>query len=322
LTALVAAADEVVLMDGTHLNGAVVHKAGDKLTFTTPYAGEIQINWSDIRSLATDSPVDVVLVGESEPRRSTLELSGEGGVRIHGQRIPLVDIVYINPNPDEVGKAVLYSGNAKASASYTSGNTRSEQSYFEADFTARSAKYRYSLLGKIQSAREGPQENKTAGNWLANGNFDRFLDDKNFLYVRGSIERDHFKDVDRRSTMGVGYGFQFIETLRTNVSVRGGLDFVTTDHLVAEDERYPAFGWGVRATHKVTGTAELFHEHEGYQNLEDRNRTIIRSRTGARVPLFGRFNLSVQLNVDWEHRPVNDRKPTDYTWLLGLGYSW
>lgn len=316
-------ADEVLLMDGARLTGSVVHKSGDKLTFKTGYAGEIQINWSDVRTFSTDTPVDIMLTGEREPLRSILELSGEGGVRIHGKRIPLIDIVYINPNPDQMGKAVLYSGNAKASASYTSGNTRGEQSYFDADFTGRSAKYRYTLLGRIQSAREGPQKSKTAGNWLASGNFDGFIDDRNFLYVRVSVERDRFKDINRRSTVGFGYGFQLIETQRTNVSIRGGPDFVTVDyHLLGEDERYPALGWGVRATHKLTGTVELFHDHDGFQNLEDSNRTTIRSRTGLRVPLFGRLNFSAQLNADWERQPSFGRKSTDYVWLLGLGYSW
>ncbi|HKQ30359.1 MAG TPA: DUF481 domain-containing protein, partial [Burkholderiales bacterium] len=284
--------------------------------------GEIEITWSDVRTLSTEKPVDIVLVGDRELSRSILELSGEGGVRVHGLRVPLIDIVYINPNPDQVGNAVLYSGNAKASVSYTSGNTRNEQSYLDADFTARSAKYRYTLLGKAQSVREGPDQNRTAGNWLGNGNADRFLDDKNFLYLRGSIEHDRFKDIDRRSTTGIGYGFQFIETLRTNVSVRAGVDFVSVDYRLAEDERYPALGWGVRVTHKLFGAVELFHEHEGFQNLEESRRTIVRSRSGMRMPLFGSFNLSVQLNVDWERQPLSDRKPVDYVWLLGLGYSW
>jgi putative salt-induced outer membrane protein YdiY len=318
----VAMADEVVLMDGARLTGSVVHKAGEKLTFKTAYAGEIQINWSEVRTLSTENPVDVVLVGEEEPLREVLELSGEGGTRILGMRVPLVDVVYINPKPDQIGKAILYSGNVKASASYVRGNTRGRQTYFDADFTGRSAKYRYALLGKIHSAREGPEQDKTAESWLASGNFDGFLDDKNFLYVRGSVERDRFKDVDRRSTIGVGYGFQLIETQRTNVSVRGGIDFVRVNHVLAQDERYPALGWGVQATHKLTSTVELFHSQEGFQNLEDSDRTIIRSRTGARVPLFGRLNFSVQLNVDWERQPATDRKPTDYVWLLGLGYSW
>jgi hypothetical protein len=272
--AVPVAADEVLLIDGVRLTGRVAHKAGDKLTLTTFYAGDIELEWDQVKTLATDGPVDVLLVGADEPLRAPLELAGEGGVRLRGVRFALIDVVYINPTPDEAGSAILYSGNAKASATITRGNSRGEQTYFESDMTARSANYRYTLLGKINSGRDDGV--KTAGNWLASGNFDRFIDDREFLYVRGSLERDRFRDIERRSTTGVGYGLQLVETQRSNVSVRGGIDFVKTDLISVEDERYPAFGWGIHAAHKIAGRFELLHDQDGFWYLEDGDSVTIR----------------------------------------------
>lgn len=89
------------------------------------------------------------------------------------------------------------------------------------------------------------------------------------------------------------------------------------ERLVAPDEGYPAFGWGVKAAYPP-----WFHEHEGFWNLEDTAAVLIRSKTGLRMPLLQRISASVQLNVDWERRPAPGRHSSDTTLLFGVNYGW
>jgi hypothetical protein len=104
--------------------------------------------------------------------------------------------------------------------------------------------------------------------------------------------------------------------------VRGGLDYVAVERLFGPKERYPAFGWGVKASYSPWGPRlELFHEQEGFWNLEHTDVVILRSKTGVRLPLVDRLNATAQLNVDWERRPAPGRVPTDSTLLLGVDYS-
>jgi putative salt-induced outer membrane protein YdiY len=153
-------------------------------------------------------------------------------------------------------------------------------------------------------------------------NYDRFLQQTRFAYVRGSIEHDRAKDVDQRSTAGLGYGFQALDTPSAQLTLRGGLDYVVLDRFTGPGEQYPALGWGIKGTYAPWGPRlELFHEQEGFWNLEDADTVILRSKTGLRVPLAGRFNATAQLNVDWERSPAPGRVPADRTLLLGLDYA-
>jgi putative salt-induced outer membrane protein YdiY len=317
-------ADDVVLANGDRLSGRLLHKSGDVLAFETPPAGQLKIRWSDVVALSTDREVEIWLAGEARPRRAVLSSAYDGTVDLVGDEsdVPLVRIAFINPTPEESGVGALYNGHVTASATRVRGNTDTQQSYADADFTGRSRDYRYTLTGKFSQNRDHGV--KIASNWLFTGNVDYFLTAKRFLYLRGSRESDRFKGVDRRSTVGAGYGVQLIETLRTNVALRAGIDYVNLNRLPPEDDtRYPAIGWGVRAAHKLAerGT-ELFHEQDGYLNLRNSQQITLRSRSGVRVPLYIGLNASAQVNLDWDRDPTPGRKALDTTLLLGLGYTW
>lgn len=217
-------------------------------------------------------------------------------------------------------RAVAYSGRALLSAAQARGNAPSEHWHVDAQFTARARAYRYELSGR--SDRRSAPSAETESAWLAGANYDRFLAERQFVYARGSLEHDRAKDIDARGTMGAGYGVQLLETEASNLSLRGGLDYVAVDRIVGPREEYPAFGWGVKATFKpFSAPLELFHDQEGFWNLEHTDVVILRSRTGVRVPLVERFNATAQLNVDWERRPAPGRASTDSTLLVGVDYT-
>src|SRR5690606_35786267 len=142
-------------------------------------------------------------------------------------------------------------------------------------------------------------------------------------YVRGSLEHDRFKDIDLRSTAGGGYGVQLLENDRSNVSIRGGLDYVVIDHYMAGNESYPALGWGVKASHRLQKyNLELFHEQDGFQQISDGSHLTLPTPTGLRAPIAAGMNESVELNLDGEKDPAAGRKSTDSAFLVGLGYDW
>jgi len=321
--AAVAVADEVVLQNGDRLTGSIVHKSGETLTLESDYAGKLTIPWKSVVSIATDTPVELILsddrrfrfrFGAAAPESAFVEAyEAAGSVRLE-------EIAFINPTPVESGIGTVSSGHAGVSAATTSGNTSGTRTYGDADYTVRGKQYRWSLSGKANRVTDSGQ--KTASNWLAGGDYDRFISEDRFLYLRASAERDRFKDVELRSALGGGYGVQLIEDERTKASLRGGLDYVVVDRIANPNERYPALGWGVKASHKFNGAgSEVFHEHDGFWNLRDREHVTIRSRTGLRVPLVSNLTATLQVNFDWDRKPADDLKPADTTVVLGLGYT-
>jgi putative salt-induced outer membrane protein YdiY len=305
-----AAADEVWLRNGDRLSGQVLHVADGKLTLRTPYAESLELDWAQVERIRTDAPVAVLRRGAARP----------GLVRLTPDDA-LDEIVYVNPKPHESGLGTTYAGRAALAASYVRGNAESERFYGDGELTGRARAYRYSLSGKAERRADPLAGTNVA--WLASGNYDRFVTEKRFVYARGSLEHDRTKDIERRSAVGGGYGAQLADSERLSASLRGGLDYVAVERELAADERYPALGWALKAEARPwRARLRVFHEQEGFWDLEDSRRVFVRTKTGLRLPLVERLSATAQLNVDWERRPAPGRKATDTTLLLGLDYSW
>jgi hypothetical protein len=296
LLGLPALADEVRLANGDRITGEVKARRGEHLIVQTGYAGELSIRIGEVHSL------------------SLVDAAG----RLH--EFAAQELAALDPKPYKSSRGVAYAGRALLSAAYARGNVDSDHVHVDADFTARAREYRYNLTGRIDRRAEPLVESNTA--WLAGASYDRFLDERQFAYLRGSLEHDRAKDIDQRAAAGFGYGLQLLETPAANLSVRGGLDYVAVERFFGPQERYPAFGWGVKASYSPWGPRlELFHEQEGFWNLEDPDVVILRSKTGVRLPLVERLNATGQLNIDWERQPVPGRVSTDSTLLLGVDYA-
>ena len=326
LWTLGAAADEILLKSGDRIRGEITAKTADDLVVRTSYAGEITIAWREIASISTARPVEILLRGESEPVRGVLQPVYGGGALLidsdgNARSVTLEQIAFLNPKAHEIEGRVAYTGRATLAANYTSGNVESERLYGEADFSARAKAYRYSLTGRIE--RREDLLLGTVTSWLAGASYDRFLDENEFAYARASLEHDEVKSIERRATVGAGYGWQLFDTERLRLSVRSGLDYVSVDRIEAEDDRYPALGWGIRLDAAPWGPQlELFHEQEGFWNLEDSDGVTLRTKTGVRMPLVTRLSATAQVNVDWERSPPPPRESTDTVLLLGIDYTW
>jgi putative salt-induced outer membrane protein YdiY len=309
-----ARADMVVMQNGDRVSGTVKHKAGDTLLVETDYAGSLELRWSQVKSIQTDAPVEVVV--EGEPASVLFWFTGD-------ESDPRLDrIVYIKPSPDEWGQSFAYKTRLNVSGAWTSGNSRTDRGQADGEFTARSPDVRYILSGKAR--REAISGEQTASNWLGSLKRDHFLlDPSHFIYARASLERDRFKDIDLRSTLGGGFGWQLLDNEVTKLTLGAGLDAVRTLRIAAADERYPALGWDVRLSRWLGAKAvELLHEQEGFWNLHDTHQVTLRSRTGMRVPVAKGMVANASLNVDWERQPAAGRKPLDTTLLVGVGWEW
>lgn len=296
LLAWPALADEIRLSNGDRITGEVKSRAGERLVVETGYAGEISVRLSDVHSV------------------SIVDSAGA----LH--EIGPLEVATLDPRPYKSRRDIVYAGRGLLSAAYARGNADSDHVHLDADFTARAQEYRYSFTGRIERRSEPPAETNTA--WLAGANYDRFLDTRQFAYLRVSLEHDRAKDLDYRAAAGAGYGLQLLEDAAANLSVRAGLDYVSVERYLGLPEEYPALGWGIKATFAPWGAKlQLFHEQEGFWNLEDSDGVVVRSKSGVRLPLVERLNATAQLNVDWERRPAPGRQSTDSTLLLGVDYA-
>jgi putative salt-induced outer membrane protein YdiY len=316
--------DTVWLRNGDRLSGTVLNLSAETLRLATSYAGELTIRRADVAAMRTGDAVPITLDGAVVTGR--LAEAGEGQVTVtredgSAETMPLERIAYVNPTPRQGGPGVSYGGRVNLGYSRSAGNSDNERLYGDGELRVRHRDYRWAVGGE---ARESKDDGVTSeSNWLARGSYDRFVRPREFLYARSTLEHDEFRDIDLRTTVGAGYGFQAIETDTTRLSLQAGVDYVNIQRVVAADEEYPAAGWGISFDHRLwDGKVELFLNQEGFWSLEDSDDVLARTRTGLRFPLGGGFNATAQLNLDWDNEPAPGRESTDETWLFTLGYAW
>ncbi|HVY06254.1 MAG TPA: DUF481 domain-containing protein [Burkholderiales bacterium] len=321
-----AFADEVVLVNGDRLTGKVVRKESAVLVFNTKYAGDVNIAWSEIARLNTEAPVKAYF---EDGNRLTGTLSSDedgtivitSGETLKSAPIPIKNLRYINPSADVAGEGVKVTGHINAGYSSTSGNTDTKKFYLDTEVVARTLENRYTLGAR--AAHSEDQSVETEANWIGYMKYDHFITKKWYGYSNGNFENDRFKDIRLRSTLGLGTGYQFVESERTNFSLEGGVNYVDTDFYVGEDDAYPAGRLSLKFDHMLFKTKiQFFHADEVYVGLEDVSKTFLRSQTGLRIPLYKNLNATAQYNVDWDNQPTDNRVRTDKAALLTLGYTW
>lgn len=321
-----ARADELRLANGDRLTGVALRKAGAELVFRTAYAGEMKIKWSEVASLSTTSEVTVQLADDTRIKGLALA-SGDGRIRIKAGELletaplPLDKIAYINPPPEVSGQGVRLEGRVNLGAGGARGNSESASLHLDAEAVARSRGNRYTAGAIVDRASD--KNVQTRASTLAYLKYDHFLTQKWYAYVNGTFNRDRFKDLNLRTTLGVGAGYQVWESKRTNLSLEGGLNYVNSDFALSPDESHPAARWALKFDRfLIDDRLQIFHFHELLADLQSSRQTFLRTQTGLRMPLGAGIAASLQFNADYEAAPPPGRAKVDRSYLLNLGYRW
>ena len=317
-------ADEIWFKNGDHITGKIIRLEGNKLTFKTMYAGEINLDWQEIDRLRTENPVKAVLtsgssiLGQISPGDGNKVQLSPVGIE-EKLTLDLTDIKFINPEPS--GPPLKTKARVNLGANFTSGNTDTKNLHFDGELVSRTDKNRFTIGGRY--GREESNNTKTADNVFTYIKYDQFITKKLYFYANATGEKDAFKDLDLRSSLGLGAGYQFIETDLTNLSLEGGISYVNEDFIIAEDIGYKAARWGFNYDHYLYKKAlQFFHNNTGLQSLEDSSDFILYSQTGLRVPLFKHMDATAQYNHDYNKSPAPGKVKSDKAYIISIGYQW
>ena len=296
-----AAADELRLKNGDRYSGTVVALQAGTLTFKTPH-GDLAVPWQEVDALIVEDAIDLT-TGTGETRRQT------------GGSIDVATTTALaRPQPP-----LVVTGGAAAGFIDAGGNTDVNSVRIDADAVVRHLENRYTFGGAVNRARTSGIE--TARNWTATGRYDRFLTKR--LFVTGStiLTNDPFRDLDLRTALGAGVGYQVLDTAAARLSVEGGVGHVRENFALAPDDSYGALREAAKlevllATERVT----LFHQHDTYVGVTGDDNLFVKAQTGVRLALLAGFVTTAQLDLDYDRTPAPARRSTDRTFSLTLGY--
>ena len=315
LLAAPAAADEVLLTNGDRFTGTVVSLAGGVLTVDTAY-GQVKIDWKAVSSVTVTEPI-LVTIAANAPAEVRIAAGDAAGrvVLTPGGPTELAQIAALaRPMP-----AVIVDGGAHVGFLTSDGNTDITSLHADADTVIRQGGNRYTASAAVNRAEDRGED--TARNWNLAFNYDRFLTEKLFLNSNAIFTNDRFRDLDLRTALGVGVGYQVLNTALARLTANAGLGWVNENFEAGVDDSYTAARESAGLdVFLVPGRITFFHTHDGYFGVTGDDNLFFRMRNGVRLGLFGGLVTTLQHDLDYDKSPAPGRDNTDRTFALTFGY--
>ncbi|MEQ8516440.1 MAG: DUF481 domain-containing protein, partial [Chromatocurvus sp.] len=319
-----ALAATVVMANGERLSGTITSMIDGELLLENRYAGEIRLPWSAVTALISDEPLRLQLPDEQLVSSATgsaapgsLELT-DADPRAE-QVLPLASIAAINRplvNPYEY----RWRGQSNVGLNATSGNSETTRFHVDAEGTLVNELNRY--IAGIDFNRGSDNDVTSVDNWTAYSSYDRFLSDRMFWNNSLSFKRNTLQELDLRSAIGSGVGYQFFDDDELRLSTTAGLSYVREEFDAQPSEDFMALQLGLDYEHQWFDWLRFFHSLQTLNSLESVDDFVLRTRTGLRYPISDSLITSLQVNVDYDNTPSAGAEKEDVIYTFTLGYSW
>ena len=326
-----AAADELLLRDGSRILGTVKKKEGNTLEFKTSFAGTIQVNWDQVSELRTDRPAQVLLNNDKVVSARLFKNRTDSTILQSGPDTPPesfgpAEVAFINPEPWRLGESFKFSGRVNFALESQRGNTDEDEIDIDGHLSWRRKHDRFTLRGELEHDKNDGRT--TADNWELSGKYDYFVTRKRFYGAYLFTEADDFADLTLRVGAGPGVGYQFFESEELNLSTEVGLIRVYEDFQTQENDKYWAAGWMINFDKYVLPALfksyhlQLYHRNTGLWNLYSTSDVIWNTWTGLRFPLLLGLVASTEVKAEYDSGAAPDADEVDTTYTLKLGYQW
>jgi putative salt-induced outer membrane protein YdiY len=314
-----AAADEIHLKNGNHLTGAIVFVGEDKLVLETDFAGRLSIDCSRIERISAATPVTPAEPEGSTTRGTTACAEATGAAGTLPVPPPAEDDTRATTGTLEEVPNKL-SGRINVGLNKASGNTDRERGHLDAELGVAFAKHHVSVGGSYNRARDN---NRTSeDNVSGYSQYNYFLTEALYSYLKVMGERDTFKDINLRTTMGPGLGYQIFAGELMNLSIEAGPSYVRTDYDQAHDEDSVSGRWGVKFDRFFfEKLVQYYFTNEGYISASDYQDVFMFTRTGLRFPIRGGLFFTAGFEWDWDNTPAEDTDKSDYRYVLSIGFG-
>lgn len=319
-------ADVLHLSDGSRIVGTVERLDAIQATLSNTFAGDLTVPRAAIASIETTTPVTVQL--EDGAYITGTLVAAEGSDMI-------VNIAAAGPRPVSLAAIrgvyrkdplalqreeleVKVSAEANVGISFTSGNSESENLHLDGRLITRTKRNRYTLGGEYNE--EESENVLIKQNWNSLVKYDHFVSEKWYWFNSATFENDDFADLELRSAIAAGMGYQFFETDYRSLSLEFGPSYIDENYIVADDESFAGTRWAIDYQQRLWDGLSFFHYNEGLMGLEDTADLTVRSRTGLRMNVSERIIARIQTAIDWDNSPPEGTDSTDYEHTLTIGY--
>ena len=152
---------------------------------------------------------------------------------------------------------------------------------------------------------------------------DYFYTDQWFIEGLGRFEQDDVAELDLRTTLAAGLGYQPFDRDDLTLKFVAGPGYRKEEFADGTDDSYMTGEWQADYSQKFNDDAfRLFHNHDLSVPVEETDSFVFTSESGIRVPLRKGIIASGQVDFDWQNNPPAGTKEDDTTYTIKLGYEW
>jgi putative salt-induced outer membrane protein YdiY len=316
-----AFADEIVLSNGDRLTGTVVKAQEGQMTIKTEYADAITVSMDKVKEIRTDSPAEIHLVGgevltgkikTTEGKMLAIEPAPGGVV----STVDVRKVASINPPAEPRAKLT---GNISLGGTLQSGNTDSGSFTAAADSSIKRERDRFGT--RFMFNYEEENDEATTRNLFGALKYDYFFTETYYGYLSVEMQKDRFKDLNLRTVVGPGMGYQVWDDSIKFLLLEAGVAYFSEDRRIAEDDEWITARLAGQFQYTFSKYLKFFDWFEMHPSLEDVDDFIARNEAGILSPIGAGWSLKLSHLLEYNHTPPPDVSKTDQLWTLGLQYS-
>jgi hypothetical protein len=311
------------------LKGEIIAMYDGALEFDSDEFDMQTIDWDDVKEIRSAGTMqvgfenDAIAVGRIFVDDETVRIMGDEDLRF-----PRTDVLSIIAG--EPKEKNYWSIKASLGANLRRGNSEQVETTSKATIVRRTPKDRINMdfLGTFNRT----DGNTAADNQRASAGWNHYIS-KRFYWspVYGEWYRDPFANIAQRWTLGMGLGYEIIDTSKITWDVNGGLAYqATTFESVEEGENEsastPSLVVGTVYDHELTGWMDYVFDYRFYIVNQDSGTYTHHLLTGFELELTRILDLDISFIWDRTQNPQPEAdgvvpKKDDYRLVLFVGFD-
>ncbi|MES2644894.1 MAG: DUF481 domain-containing protein [Myxococcota bacterium] len=168
--------------------------------------------------------------------------------------------------------------------------------------------------GRVDDIERAAGWAETSRKYWADGRYDRFIGDRDSLYLLAGALVDPFAGFDTRTHVQLGYSRIVVESETTSLVAELGVDGAREDFIEGVDPNL-AYILAARAmlgfTHKFNENVSFTDKVEVYENVITPIDFRLLNQASLTAKLGDKFSLKLSHNLTYDHQPVESFRPLD-----------
>ncbi len=341
-------ADSVTFKNGDRLTGTVVKSDGKKLTFKTDALGSVDIDWSAIQTLSSDSAVFVdqtstkkTYSGKLSTGDGTLVVQPANGVSIS---IPQADVAALRSADEQKDfelsqhPGLLQGWTAAANVGFalTGGNSQTENLAISFNALRVGLHDKLKLYANTVYATDnnpGVTQSVTANSDQGGARYDHDISPRIFGFAAADFQADALQDLNLRSILGGGLGWHAIKTPNTTLDLLGGVNYTHESYsastmpgppvvvVPAQSNNLVGLTFGDDFSHKLGKSTVLTQNFYFYPDLTKTGEYRGTFNAGTVTKISKRFGWQNAFGDVYVSDPPNGTKKNDVVFTTGLSIA-